>query len=132
MHFYFISEIKWNRSVKTWQLECYDSNLSCTYQTWHHRSHIWTQDREITWTTPIRGIILVVTRIDEINYQLFLCSTKARHISDSQREHRSQSGLRRDPNYVDVRSIIADGDRTRVESLLYQDSKANLLYSMHS
>ena len=74
----------------------------------------------------------MVIRLDKLNYQLFLCSTKARHISDSQREHRSQSGLRRDPNYVDVRSIIADGDRTRVESLLYQDSKANLLYSMHS
>ena len=130
--FYFISENKWNSSATTWQLECYDSNLSGTYQTWHHISHIWTQDREITRTLPRQGIILVVTRLDELNYQLFLCSTKARQISDSQRDHITQAELRRYANYIDGRSIFADSDRAQGESLLEQDSKANLLYSMHS
>ena len=40
--------------------------------------------------------------------------------------------MRRDANYAYGRSIFADTDRAQGESLLEQDSKANILYSMHS
>ena len=74
----------------------------------------------------------MLTRLDELNYQPFICSTKARQISDSQSESRTQAGLRRDANYVDARSIFDDSDRARGKFLFEQDSKANLLYSMYS